>query len=86
MVVIDNLMINNDKKLFNKGELRLLILVLFILFVGIINIILIDSLGQYYKYILGIPNLSILISLQFYYYYSVKEIRKNKYVKMTEEI
>ena len=76
----------NSRRIFSRYELKFLIIVLYILSIGIINIFLIDTLVQFYKYIFGIPNLLVLVCFEIYYHKTVKEIRKNKYVEMVEDI
>ena len=67
-------------KILNKDELKLIIKTMYIAFIGLINIVLIDGLIKINsKYnILGIPNTIILLGLTIYYYLSLAEINDQK--------
>ena len=73
--------LNNMKfEILNKDELKLIIKTMYIAFIGLINIVLIDDLIKInLKYdILGIPNTIILLCLTIYYYLSLVEINYQK--------
>ena len=67
-------------EILNKDELKLIIKAMYIAFIGLINIVLINGLVKINsKYdILGIPNTIILLCLAIYYYLSLAEINDQK--------
>ena len=73
--------LNNMKfEILNKDELKLIIKTMYIAFIGLINIVLIDDLTKINSEydILGIPNTIILLCLAIYYYLSLAEINDQK--------
>ena len=82
--------LNNMKfEILNKDELKLIIKTMYIAFIGLINIVLIDDLTKINSEydILGIPNTIILLCLTIYYYLSLVEINdKKKENKKSEDL
>ena len=90
LIVIQWRSLNNMKsEILNKDELKLIIKTMYIAFIALINIVLIDDLVKINsKYdILGIPNTIILLCLTIYYYLSLAEINdKKKENKKSEDL